>query len=103
MNFKFWNNITGWLVFAMTMTVYYFSVESTGSLWDCGEFIAGAYKLQVVHPPGAVVFADRKNIYHVRRAFFLCSGGDCSISESDVGCLHCSGGNFFVLDNCYSC
>ncbi len=56
MNFKFWNNITGWLVFAMTMTVYYFSVESTGSLWDCGEFIAGAYKLQVVHPPGAPLF-----------------------------------------------
>ena len=56
MNFKFWNNLTGWLVFAMTMTVYYFSVESTGSLWDCGEFIAGAYKLQVVHPPGAPLF-----------------------------------------------
>jgi hypothetical protein len=25
-------------------------------LWDCGEFISGAYKLQVVHPPGAPVF-----------------------------------------------
>jgi hypothetical protein len=56
MNFKLWNNITGWLVFAISMTVYYFSVESTGSLWDCGEFVAGAYKLQVVHPPGAPLF-----------------------------------------------
>ncbi len=56
MNFKFWNNITGWIVFAITMAVYYYSVESTGSLWDCGEFIAGAYKLQVVHPPGAPLF-----------------------------------------------
>jgi hypothetical protein len=56
MNFKFWNNITGWAVFLITMTVYYYSVESTGSLWDCGEFIAGAYKLQVVHPPGAPLF-----------------------------------------------
>ena len=32
------------------------SVERTGSLWDCGEFITGAHKLQVVHPPGAPLF-----------------------------------------------
>lgn len=56
MNFKFLNNITGWIVFAIATVVYYYSIESTGSLWDCGEFIAGAYKLQVVHPPGAPLF-----------------------------------------------
>lgn len=50
-------NIAGWLVFAITATVFFFSVERTGSLWDCGEFILGAYKLQVVHPPGAPLFA----------------------------------------------
>ncbi|HKK78217.1 MAG TPA: DUF2723 domain-containing protein [Phaeodactylibacter sp.] len=50
------HTIAGWLVFAIAMTVYYFSVERTGSLWDCGEFILGAYKLQVVHPPGAPFF-----------------------------------------------
>jgi uncharacterized BrkB/YihY/UPF0761 family membrane protein len=38
------------------MFVYYQSAERTGSLWDCGEFILGAYKLQVVHPPGASLF-----------------------------------------------
>jgi hypothetical protein len=48
--------ITGWLVFAIALTVYFFSAERTGSLWDCGEFILGAYKLQVVHPPGAPLF-----------------------------------------------
>lgn len=48
--------ITGWLVFAVAFTVYFFSAERTGSLWDCGEFILGAYKLQVVHPPGAPLF-----------------------------------------------
>ena len=48
--------ITGWVVFAISMVVYFFSVERTGSLWDCGEFILGAYKLQVVHPPGAPLF-----------------------------------------------
>ena len=46
----------GWLVFAIASVVYFFSVETTGSLWDCGEFISGAYKLQVVHPPGAPIF-----------------------------------------------
>ncbi len=56
MNFKLWNNIAGWLVFAITAAVFYFSIESTGSLWDCGEFVAGADKLQVVHPPGAPLF-----------------------------------------------
>ncbi len=50
------NTLAGWLVFAIAFTVYFFSAERTGSLWDCGEFILGAYKLQVVHPPGAPFF-----------------------------------------------
>ena len=49
-------NIAGWAVFAISTIVYYLSAERTGSLWDCGEFIAGAYKLEVVHPPGAPFF-----------------------------------------------
>ena len=48
--------LTGGLVFLITFVVYILSVERTGSLWDCGEFILGAYKLQVVHPPGAALF-----------------------------------------------
>ena len=55
-NFKLLNNILGWLVFAVTGAVLIAAAEPTGSLWDCGEFISGAYKLQVVHPPGAPVF-----------------------------------------------
>ena len=53
---KKYSNITGLLVFFISLFVYYHSVERTGSLWDCGEFILGAYKLQVVHPPGAGLF-----------------------------------------------
>lgn len=49
-------DIVGWLVFMLVFIVYFLSVERTGSLWDCGEFVAGAYKLQVVHPPGAPLF-----------------------------------------------
>lgn len=56
MNYKRVSNLSGWLVFAIAAVVYFFSVERTGSLWDCGEFISGAYKLQVVHPPGAPLF-----------------------------------------------
>ena len=44
------------VIFILTFVVYFMSAERTGSLWDCGEFILGAYKLQVVHPPGAPLF-----------------------------------------------
>ncbi len=55
-SFKTISNITGWLVFAIAAFVYYQTAEPTGSLWDCGEFILGAYKGEVVHPPGAPLF-----------------------------------------------
>ncbi|MCB0575441.1 MAG: DUF2723 domain-containing protein, partial [Saprospiraceae bacterium] len=55
-SFKTINNIAGWLVFGVAAIVLGAAAEPTGSLWDCGEFISGAYKLQVVHPPGAPVF-----------------------------------------------
>jgi len=55
-SFKRISRITGWIVFAIAFVVYFLSAERVGSLWDCGEFILGAYKLQVVHPPGAPVY-----------------------------------------------
>lgn len=55
-SFKTLNNAAGWLTFAIAAVVLGLAAEPTGSLWDCGEFISGAYKLQVVHPPGAPVF-----------------------------------------------
>ena len=56
MNQRSVHKLAGWLVFAIAFIVYFFSAERTGSLWDCGEFITGAYKLEVVHPPGAPLF-----------------------------------------------
>jgi hypothetical protein len=50
------NNITGWIIFAIALVVYTSTMEATASFWDCGEFIAATYKLQVVHPPGAPIF-----------------------------------------------
>jgi hypothetical protein len=50
------NNITGWVVFGIALITYWLTFEETGSYWDCGEFIAVAYKLEVSHPPGAPLF-----------------------------------------------
>ncbi len=50
------NNALGWLAFAIALFVYFSTLEPTTPLWDCGEFIAASYKLQVVHPPGAPMF-----------------------------------------------
>lgn len=50
------NNLTGWLVFLIATIVYFLTIEDTVSLWDCGEYITAANKLEVGHPPGAPLF-----------------------------------------------
>ena len=54
--FKRWNNLVGWAVFAVAAVVYLLTMEPVSSLWDCSEFIATSYKLEVGHPPGAPLF-----------------------------------------------
>ena len=51
--FKRVNTITGWIIFLIAATVYLIGIEPTVSFWDCGEYIASAFKLEVGHPPGA--------------------------------------------------
>lgn len=50
------NNLLGWLTFLIASTVYILTLEPSASYWDCGEFISAAYKLQIVHQPGAPLF-----------------------------------------------
>lgn len=70
--FRLINNITGWVIFAIAAFTYLMTLEPTASLWDCGEFIASAFKLEVGHPPGNPVFMVIANF------FTLFAGGNTS-------------------------
>lgn len=69
-NYRKLNNIIGWIIFAIAAVVYIITAEPTASFWDCGEYIATSYKLQVGHPPGAPTFQL------LGRFFTLFAGGN---------------------------
>ena len=50
-------------MFAIAAIVYGLTIEPTASLWDCPEFIACGYKLEIGHPPGAPVFMLVANLF----------------------------------------
>ena len=54
--FNLWNKIVGLAVLLISAATYLATIEPTASFWDCGEFIASSYKLEVGHPPGNPVF-----------------------------------------------
>ena len=54
--FNFWNRIVSLAVLVVAALTYLLTIEPTASFWDCGEFIASSYKLEVGHPPGNPVF-----------------------------------------------
>ncbi|MBR1522459.1 MAG: DUF2723 domain-containing protein [Bacteroidales bacterium] len=54
--FKKWNLGVAIAVLAVSAFTYLSTIEPTASFWDCGEFIASSYKLEVGHPPGNPVF-----------------------------------------------
>jgi len=56
MDYKKINTYLGWLIFIIATTVFFMTLEDSVSLWDCGEYVTAAYKLEVGHPPGAPLF-----------------------------------------------
>ena len=63
MDYQKINNLLGWLSFTIALGVYILTLEPTTSFWDCGEYIATAYKLQVGHPPGAPTYLLLGNFF----------------------------------------
>lgn len=56
MNYKLIHRITAALVFLISFVQFFTTIQPSVSFWDCGEFIAAAFSLQVPHPPGAPLF-----------------------------------------------
>ena len=54
--FTLWNRICAALAFVVSTVTYLLTLEPSASYWDCGEFIASSYKLDVGHPPGNPLF-----------------------------------------------
>ncbi|MBI5009803.1 MAG: DUF2723 domain-containing protein [Bacteroidia bacterium] len=85
------NNISGWIVFIIASVTYLLTIEPTASLWDCGEFIASAFKLEVGHPPGNPVFMV------MARFFTLFAGGDVSRVSAMVNSMSALASAFTIL------
>lgn len=90
-NFNKLNNIIGWIIFLLASMVYIITSEPTASFWDCGEYIATAYKLQVGHPPGAPLFQM------LGRFFSLFAFGDTSQVARMVNTMSALSSSFTIL------
>ena len=96
LSFKTLNNITGWLVFGISAIVLGMAAERTGSLWDCGEFISGAYKLQVVHPPGAPIFLLVGRLFAWAGSLFSDNPSNIAFAVNLLSALCTAGAAMFV-------
>jgi hypothetical protein len=91
MNFKKVNNITGWVVCLIACCVYVLTTEAGGSLWDCGEFVSSAYKLQIPHPPGAPLFVL------LGRFFIILFGDNGMTAAKAVNIMNALASGFTIL------
>ncbi|NQY10350.1 MAG: DUF2723 domain-containing protein [Flavobacteriales bacterium] len=89
--FKKYNTYVGSLVFIIATTVYCMTIEPTASFWDCGEYIASAYKLQVGHPPGGPFFQL------LGRMFSLFAFGDVTKVAMMINILSALCSSFTIL------
>lgn len=91
MQFRRVNNITGWIVCIIACLVYILTAEAGGSLWDCGEFVSSAFKLQIPHPPGAPLFVL------LGRFFIILFGDDPLTAAKAVNIMNALASGFTIL------
>ena len=85
------NRLIAIIIAVLASGVYLATIEPTASFWDCGEFIASSYKLEVGHPPGNPVF----NLF--ARFFTLFTGPEHAAVAVNAMSAICSGLTIFFL------
>jgi len=85
------NRIVSICVAVLASLVYLLTIEPTTSFWDCGEFIASSYKLEVGHPPGNPVF----NLF--ARIFTIFTGAEHAAVAVNAMSALASGFTIFFL------
>lgn len=85
------NNLIGWIVWAIATVTYCSTIEPTASFWDCGEYIACSYKLEVGHPPGAPFFLI------IGRFFSLLAGGKAEYAGMMINAMSGLCSSFTIL------
>ena len=79
------------VAFAVSAITYLLTIEPTASFWDCGEFIASSYKLEVGHPPGNPTFQLFARLFTM-----LGSGEGAAVAVNVMNAL-CSALTIFFL------
>ncbi|MDB5245891.1 MAG: rane protein [Segetibacter sp.] len=91
MNFNRINNIVGWIVCIIASSTYILTAEAGGSLWDSGEFVSSAFKLQIPHPPGAPLFVL------LGRFFIILFGDNPNTAAKAVNIMSALASGFTIL------
>ena len=89
--FKKWNLCGALVAFVVSAVTYLCTIEPSASFWDCGEFIASSYKLEVGHPPGNPTFQL------FARLFTLFGEGESAAVAVNAMSALCSAATIFFL------
>lgn len=89
--FRLWNLVTSVVVLVIASFTYISTIEPSASFWDCGEFIASSYKLEVGHAPGNPVFQL------IARFFTLFTGASGAAVAVNILSALCSAFTIFFL------
>ena len=89
--FNLWSRVTAAAVFVISAFTYLMTIEPSASFWDCGEFIASSYRLEVGHPPGNPVFQL------IARFFTIFTDGEHAAVAVNAMSALCSALTIFLL------